>query len=194
MTNSNAAGSETKWLNVGQDFTFGADSQLNPPFAATTISDLTVNGVNVGDISLAHGSTGLTHYADPNGDANIITLNQDGYAAGEVVRVQISDGGRITAFYSNGQMADIAEIPTVYFNADNMLKRLDGGAFATTFESGPPIPGAPGQIVGSSLEGSNTDIADEFTKLIVTQQAYSANTRIVSTSDEMLQEALNMVR
>ena len=49
-------------------------------------------------------------------------------------------------------------------------------------------------IIGSSLEGSNTDIADEFTKLIVTQQAYSANTRIVSTADEMLQEALNMVR
>jgi flagellar hook protein FlgE len=111
-----------------------------------------------------------------------------------VVRVQISDGGRITAFYSNGQMSDIAEIPTVYFNADNMLKRLDGGAFSTTFESGPPIPGAPGSIIGSSLEGSNTDIADEFTKLIVTQQAYSANTRIVSTADEMLQEALNMIR
>ena len=110
------------------------------------------------------------------------------------MRIQISDGGRITAFYSNGQMADIAEIPTVYFNADNMLKRLDGGAFATTFESGPPIPGAPGSIIGQSLEGSNTDIADEFTKLIITQQAYSANTRIVSTADEMLQEVVNLKR
>jgi flagellar hook protein FlgE len=193
MSNSNAAGSDPKWINVGQDFVF-EDSVLNPPFASTTINDLTVNGVNAGDIQLVHGSTGLTQFAEASGQANIITLNQDGYAAGEVVRVQIGDGGRITAFYSNGQMADIAEIPTVYFNADNMLKRLDGGAFATTFESGPPVPGAPATIIGSSLEGSNTDIADEFTKLIVTQQAYSANTRIVSTADEMLQEALNMVR
>jgi flagellar hook protein FlgE len=55
------------------------------------------------------------------------------------------------------------------------LKRIDGGAFVATDESGPPTYNAPGQIVGSSLEGSNTDIADEFTELIVTQQAYSAN-------------------
>ena len=60
--------------------------------------------------------------------------------------------------------------------------------------SGPPIPGAPGTIVGSALEGSNTDVADEFTKLIVTQQAYSANTRIVTTTNEMLQDVLNMLR
>jgi flagellar hook protein FlgE len=193
MSDSTATGTEPMWTNVGQNFTF-QNGVLTPPFASTTVNDLTVNGLNLGDITIAHGSTGLTQYADPNGQANILNINQDGYAAGEVVRVQISDGGRITAFYSNGQMADIAEIPTVYFNADNMLKRLDGGAFQTTFESGPPIPGAPGSIIGSSLEGSNTDIADEFTKLIVTQQAYSANTRIVSTADEMLQEALNMVR
>ena len=194
-SSNDATGTEPMWTNVGQNFAFGPDSLLNPPFATTMISNLTVDGNNVGDVTLSHGSTGLTQYNADNGSvANVITLNQDGYAAGEVVRVQISDGGRITAFYSNGQMADIAEIPTVFFNADNALKRLDGGAFATTFESGPPIPGAPGSIIGSSLEGSNTDIADEFTKLIVTQQAYSANTRIVSTADEMLQEALNMVR
>ena len=64
----------------------------------------------------------------------------------------------------------------------------------TTSESGPAIYGASGQIVGKSLEGSNTDIADEFTKLIVTQQAYAANTRIVTTADQMLQETINMIR
>ena len=195
QSDSTATGTEPMWTNIGTNFTFGPDSLLNPPSASTTISNLTVDGVSVGNVTLSYGSKGLTQFSDTNNQqANILTKNQDGYAAGEVVRVQISDGGRITAFYSNGQMADIAEIPTVYFNADNMLKRMDGGAFAATYESGPPIPGAPGSIIGSSLEGSNTDIADEFTKLIVTQQAYSANTRIVSTADEMLQEALNMVR
>jgi flagellar hook protein FlgE len=71
---------------------------------------------------------------------------------------------------------------------------MDGGAFAATDESGPAIFGAPGRIVGSSLEGSNTDIADEFSKLIVTQQAYSANTRIITTGNQMVQDLLNMIR
>ena len=86
------------------------------------------------------------------------------------------------------------DIPLVSFNADNGLLRLDGGAFEATSESGQAILGSTGSIVGQSVENSNTDIADEFSKLIVTQQAYSANSRIVSTADEMLQEALNMVR
>lgn len=194
QTDSTATGDEPAWRNVGTNFTF-VDGVLTPPAASTTVPNMVVDGVELGDIQISHGTTGLTQYNSDNPtNVEIQQLNQDGYAAGVTTRIQISEGGRITAFYSNGQMADIAEIPTVYFNADNQLKRLDGGAFATTFESGPPIPGAPGTIIGQSLEGSNTDIADEFTKLIITQQAYSANTRIVSTADEMLQEALNMIR
>jgi flagellar hook protein FlgE len=60
--------------------------------------------------------------------------------------------------------------------------------------SGPALYGASGTISGSALEGSNTDIADEFSKLIVTQQAYAAGTRIVTTANQMLQQALNMIQ
>jgi flagellar hook protein FlgE len=74
------------------------------------------------------------------------------------------------------------------------LKRIDGGAFEATDSSGPAIYGASGRIIGSALEGSNTDIADEFTKLIVTQQAYSANTRVITTTNTMVQDLLNMLR
>jgi flagellar hook protein FlgE len=63
-----------------------------------------------------------------------------------------------------------------------------------TDESGAAIYGADGKIIGSALEGSNTDIADEFTKLIVTQQAYSANTRVITTTNQMVQDLLNMLR
>ena len=80
------------------------------------------------------------------------------------------------------------------FNGTNGLQRIDGGAFEATDASGPATFNAAGRIVGSSLEGSNTDIADEFTKLIVTQQAYSANTRVITTSNEMMQDLLNMLR
>lgn len=74
------------------------------------------------------------------------------------------------------------------------MKALDGGSFQATDESGPAIFGASGSIAAQSLEGSNTDISDEFTKLIVTQQAYAANTKIVSTANDMLQETIQMLR
>ena len=80
------------------------------------------------------------------------------------------------------------------FNGTNFLKRVNGGAFEMTDGSGQALYGKSGTIVGSSLEGSNTDIADEFTKLIVTQQAYSANTKVITTSNEMMRDLLNMLR
>ena len=80
------------------------------------------------------------------------------------------------------------------FNGTNFLKRIDGGAFEATDGSGQALFGKGGTIVGSSLEGSNTDIADEFTKLIVTQQAYSANTKVITTSNTMVQDLLNVLR
>ena len=64
----------------------------------------------------------------------------------------------------------------------------------STDESGQALFGKGGTIVGSSLEGSNTDIADEFTKLIVTQQAYSANTKVITTANQMVQDLLNVLR
>ena len=113
---------------------------------------------------------------------------------GELQTISISDKGRIVGSYSNGRTIDLAEITLANFTGANFLKRIDGGAFAVTDESGTPTYGASGTIIGSALEGSNTDIADEFTKLIVTQQAYSANTRVISTANDMTQELLNMLR
>ncbi|GGE40502.1 hypothetical protein GCM10007276_17300 [Agaricicola taiwanensis] len=193
QVDSDPANTDPAWMNLGTDFTFGPNQQLTPPIASVTIPGLTVDGVAVGDVQMNFGTNGITQFADPNGQLKPIELNQNGYAAGDVSRVTI-EGNRITAFYSNGQTADLAEIPLVSFNADNMLQRVDGGAFAETLGSGAPVPTANGTIQGSQLEGSNTDIADEFTKLIVTQQAYAANTRIVTTADQMLQEVMSMKR
>jgi flagellar hook protein FlgE len=76
-----------------------------------------------------------------------------------------------------------------------MLKRRDGGTFEETLESGQPVYGLNGaNIMSAQLEGSNTDIAEEFSKMIITQQAYSANTRVVSTAQQMLQDAINIIR
>jgi flagellar hook protein FlgE len=136
----------------------------------------------------------MTQFADSNGNAQVNLLQQNGYPAGELQEVSVSDKGRLVGSYSNGRTIDLAEITLADFNGANYLKRVDGGAFEVTDESGPPLYGASGKIIGQSLEGSNTDIADEFTKLIVTQQAYSANTRVISTGNQMVQDLLNMLR
>lgn len=194
MSNSNATGAQVAWTRVPQTYTFNSNGQLSPAVNTVSVPSLTVNGVNVGTVTLAHNTSGLTQFANSDGSVQVTQIKQDGFPAGEMLDIAVSDRGRIVASYSNGRSAELAEIPVVSFYADDALKRVDGGVFEQTQESGTPIIGATGSIIGKALEGSNTDISDEFTKLIVTQQAYAANTRVVSTSDKMLQEVLNMVR
>jgi flagellar hook protein FlgE len=196
MSNSEATGTSPMWTNVGQTYAFAGDGSLVPPGVPTaTISNLVVNGVQLGDVELKHDTNGVSQFADVNGTVNVSTLNQNGYGAGEFVSVAINDNGRVVATYSNGERIDMAQVVTAEFNAINKLKRLDGGVFSTTSESGEAILDLSGSgVIGGALEASNTDISDEFTKLIVTQQAYAAGTRIVTTADKMLQEALNMIR
>jgi len=194
QNSTTATGQQAAWTNVGVDYTFGSNNQLNPPINSVTLNNLTVNGVNLGSIQLVHGTSGVTQFADANGTAQVNILNQNGFAAGELQSVAVTDKGRIAGTYSNGRTIDLAEITLANFTGADSLKRIDGGAFETTAESGPPLFNASGKIQGSALEGSNTDIADEFTKLIVTQQAYSANTRVISTTNTMVQDLLNMLR
>lgn len=194
LTDSSATGSDTMWRSAGVDYVFGADGSLTPNITSTTLTGLSVNGVTIGDVVLQHNSGGVTQFADANGASKVTTLDQNGYSAGEFNSVTINGSGRVVASYSNGQQIELAQVVTANFNAANSLKRLDGGIFAATTESGGAILSTDGGIIAASLESSNTDISEEFTKLIVTQQAYAAGTRIVSTADEMLQEALNMIR
>jgi flagellar hook protein FlgE len=194
LTDSTATGSTIAWQNAGMDFVFNAAGQLTPAVPSATLSAVSVNGVSIGDVAMQFGANGLTQYADANGAVQVNTLSQDGYSAGEVIGVSVNDGGHIVANYSNGQSLEVGRVILAAFNGADWLQKRDGGAFAETLDSGPPILGASGQISGSSTEASNTDIASEFSKLIVTQQAYSANTRIVSTGDQMMQEVLNMKR
>jgi flagellar hook protein FlgE len=196
MSDSNAVGAATAWTNVGQDYTFNPNGTLVAPgVTEATISNLTVNGVRIGDVKLRHQENGMSEFADVNGSVSVSTLNQNGYGAGEYLSVAITDEGRVVATYSNGERLELAQVATAQFNGVNSLKRMDGGVYQATAESGEPIIDLSGAgIIGGALEASNTDISDEFTKLIITQQAYSAGTRIVSTADEMLQEVLNMIR
>jgi flagellar hook protein FlgE len=194
LENSNATGTDVAWRNAGVTYEFSASGQMISATEVVALAGVTINGIPIGNVSINHGDAGITQFADVNGNAQVNLLRQNGFPAGDLQGISVNDKGRIIASYSNGRTLEMAEIVLASFNADNSLKRLDGGAFEATSESGQAQFGASGKIIGKALEGSNTDIADEFTKLIVTQQAYAANTRIVTTSDQMLQETLNMVR
>jgi flagellar hook protein FlgE len=194
QTDSNATGIGVAWENVGTDYTFAANGQMLPAVPLVTLPSVIVDGVSLGSVVLQHGSSGLTQFADANGNVQVNALQQNGFPAGTLQSVSVNDKGRVVGTYSNSRTIDLAQITLANFNGVDGLKRIDGGAFVATDESGPPTYNASGKIVGSSLEGSNTDIADEFTKLIVTQQAYSANTKVITTSNQMVQDLLNMLR
>ncbi|MCA1298848.1 flagellar hook protein FlgE [Stappia indica] len=198
LSDSDATGANPKWTKVsdaqfdssaanGGKMTVPANDQM-------AITGLTVDGETVGDVSLDFGTNALTQFSDSNGRAKISKLTQNGYPSGDLTGVSVSEAGRLVASYSNGRTRELYDISLVSFSGEAWLERVDGGAYEVTPESGEPIAGAQGRIVGKRLEASNTDIADEFSKLIVTQQAYSANTRIVNTGDQMLKEAINMIR
>jgi flagellar hook protein FlgE len=191
----NAAGTQVAWVNAGTNFTFSPAGVLTSPATpAITIPNVLVGNQSLGNLSFSTGSGGLTQFASTGGTATINAVTQNGFAAGQLQSVAINNNGIVVGTFSNGQNLDLASVTLSHFNGTNYLKALDGGAYAITEQSGPAIVGASGNISGSTLEGSNTDIASEFTKLIVTQQAYSANTKVITTANTMVQDLLNVLR
>lgn len=192
--NSAATGATAAWRNLGSNITFNTSGQLTSS-SSMAIPAFTVNGTSVGPVTMDFSSSGLTQFADADGQVQINSVRQDGYATGVLEGVKVGDAGRINGSYSNGQVVGLAQVVVASFNGDNSLKRRDGGVFEQTLESGAPILEQAGrQVVGGTIENSNSDISEEFSKMIVTQQAYSANTRVISTSQQMLQDVLNIIR
>lgn len=195
QTDPNATGTTVGWVNTGQAFTFASDGSLTSPSGSgITINNVSVSGQSLGSVAFNISSGGLTQYASTSGAVTINTITQNGYSAGQLRSVSVNNSGLVVGTFSNGQNLNLAQVTLSHFNGTNYLKAMDGGAYAATEQSGDAIAGASGSISGSSLEGSNTDIADEFTKLIVTQQAYSANTKVITTANSMVQDLLNVLR
>ena len=108
-----------------------------------TLNNVTVDGVSLGNRQLMHGSGGLTQFADPNGNVQVNLLQQNGFPAGTLQSVSVNDKGRVVGTYSNSRTIDLAEITLANFNGADGLKRIDGGAFVATDESGPPTSTRP---------------------------------------------------
>jgi len=149
--------------------------------------------LNIGTYGSA---TGVTQFAGTT--YNLLGLTQDGVPPGSFSGVTLQQNGDVIVNYNNGQTRTIAQIPIITFNAPDQLQRQNGQAFTATLNSGTPLANATGvngagNLVTSALEGSNVDIANQFSALIVTQQAYSANAKVVTSGNQMLQATLSML-
>ncbi len=194
QTNSGATGTQSAWQNAGTNFIFNASGQLIQPSTSTLTLPLTINGDTLSSVQIGFGTNGLTQFANTAGTAQVTQLQQNGFAAGSLQSVSVDTNNRVVGSFSNGQTIPLAEITLANFNGTNSLQALSGDAFAATPELGNPIFSGTGTIQGSSLESSNVDIATQFSSLIVAQQAYSANARVMSTADQMIQSLLQVIQ
>ncbi len=132
-------------------------------------------------------------------ESSVSSQLQDGFAAGSLSSVSISGDGNITGFFSNGRNINIGQIILADFPNESGLAGLGGSLFAETIESGGAVVGGPnvggiGTLQTFTLELSNVDLANEFVNLVTTQRAYQANSQVISTADDLLNEVVNIVR
>ena len=131
-------------------------------------------------------------------DSTVFSQDQDGYASGEITNTAIAADGTVSAVYSNGETIPVAKIALATFINPNGLNAVGSSLFSATSYSGTPSIGYPGASQGTlitqALELSNVDLATEFVDLITIQNAYSANSKVITTTNEMLTELVNLIR
>ncbi|MGZ3720913.1 MAG: flagellar hook protein FlgE [Bdellovibrionota bacterium] len=153
---------------------------------------------NFGD-AIMDGGTGTKGSTQYGSASDIYKHSQDGYTAGTVGGLSFNDDGVLAAFYTNGVTKNLAQVAIAKFENNEGLLKAGNNNFRESRNSGAANIGAPnsagrGRVFSKSLESSTTDIASEFVNLIQMQRAFQANSRTLSSSDELMQEILNMKR
>ncbi len=158
----------------------------------------TIN-LNLGTAGQPFGTPGAAIIGDTNGlsqfdsSYNVKFAEQNGAPVGELVSVSIDAEGYVIAAYSNGETQRLYKLPIADFANPNGLKAISGNVFAETRDSGTVNlreagTNGVGDVVSASLEQSNVELSEQLTDMIVAQRAYQANTRVISTTDELLEE------
>ncbi|MDA8138528.1 MAG: flagellar hook protein FlgE [Desulfobacteraceae bacterium] len=185
---------------------FGPTGALLPASStpASANPTITISGLPGNNVSLTWnmldgtGATdgSVTGYA---GQSVKTSQTQDGYPSGMLQGISIDDFGIFTALYSNGTMAPFAQVALADFASYSGLAKQGSNLFVSSLASGQPVVATPGsagvgKIASSSLEMSNVDLAQEFVSLITTQRAFQANSKVITTSDEVLNDLINIKR
>lgn len=148
------------------------------------------------NLGATNGTNGLTGFGSASTAA---AINQDGYANGSLDSLSVDANGDIKGLYSNGQSQTIATLQIFTFRNPAGMLSAGGNLWQPSSNSGLETPrqpgqGGAGQIAAGSLEGSNVDIASEFTRLITAQRGFQVNARVIQTTDQILQELAGLIR
>jgi len=148
---------------------------------------------------ISAGGTGLDGTTQFAGASNVSSQSQDGYASGDFSGVAITGTGVVQGLYTNGQKIDMAQLAVAKFRSNDGLGRAGQNLWIETRDSGTAAMGTAGSggrgaTSAGALEGSNVDLANEFVGLIQHQRSFSANSKTITTADEMLQELINIKR
>lgn len=141
-----------------------------------------------GSATVAFDFSGLTQF---DATQSLGSVDQNGYGEGSLINAYFNEKGEFIGQYTNGETNTLFKVAIAQFTADNSLESVSGTLFRRTKEAGDvSITGADNaegavSLATSSLEGSNVDIGEEFTRMIVTQKAYSTNATVFKTADEM---------
>ena len=173
---------------AGIPVTFNATGSLASVNGVAGATTLSTNGLTL-DIS------GTTQYTS---SSIVFSQTQDGYAAGNLTKVTVDDKGFVNGMYTNGQEQKLAQVAVAKFASTDGLEKLGGSLFGETSASGAALISSSNtdsnKVLSNSLEQSNVDMAEQLVKLITTQRAYSANSKTITTADQMMQDTLNLVR
>jgi flagellar hook protein FlgE len=186
---------------------FDVDVTDSAPGSSTTQGAITFDAAGVATITpttidFADGTQvtiDLTDTTNFGGPASFDVKSADGFASGSLEQYKISPDGSIVGIFSNGQKLTMAQIGLVNFNNPAGLEKIGNTSFRATTNSGLPQRGVAGTggrgtLISGTLEMSNVDLAAEFTNLIIAQRGFQANSRVITSSDEMLTDLVNIKR
>ncbi|MFZ7104599.1 MAG: flagellar hook protein FlgE [Peptococcaceae bacterium] len=183
-------------VDTGYEHTlnFNSTGQIDP--ATSTINITKVLGGGVDDLDATINFGNLTQVA---ADTSALALSQNGFEPGSLQSISVDTTGTIVGTFSNGQNIELAQVALATFANAGGLEKIGNTLFRETKNSGLPQTGFPGQegkgvIKPETLEMSNVDLSQEFVDMIVTQRGFQANSRIITTSDQMLEELVNLRR
>lgn len=185
MVEFNANGSLLRW-----NFDGGADRLIFDPN----------NGAGLAEIDLFAGTSGmydgLTGFS---GTETVAAINQDGYGMGILDKISIDPTGLIIGIFTNGVSRNLAQITLADFNNEAGLLKSGESLYQTSANSGEGIEGIAGETVSATissgaLESANVDLAQEFTNMIIAQRGFQSNARVITTSDNMLDDLVNLKR
>ena len=177
---------------------FNRDGTLNAQPDIEGNTDIELRNVDWGngseEQSIDINIDGLTQFA---GLYNVSVASQNGAELGLKTGIEIDREGFVNARFSNGTLSRLYKLPIVTFPSATNLQEISATSYVESAESGTPLlqeagVSQAGFLETASIEQSNVDLADEFTKLIITQRAYSANTKVVTTVDQMTEDLLRL--